>query len=240
MSIRVVTIARGYGSGGGEVARLLAAKLGWHLFDRQVVSSVALKLGISEDEAFAHDEHADSFVQRIIESMQFSGPIYAPVILSETDNPIGVNAKQYHDALQGCLLAVTDIGNVVIVGRGAQMLLASRRDVLRIYITAPLEQRIEYVKRRENLDAAAAQARIEQKDHDRIRDIKEQYHRNPDDAQIYDLTINTSVLDLQSAVDLICLALERKEQRLNTSEEELGPYHGLSLYPGLSDNSAQD
>jgi CMP/dCMP kinase len=238
MSIRVVTIARMYGSGGGEIARLLAAKLGWHLFDRQVVSSVAQKLGIPEDEASAHDEHADSFVQRIIESMQFCGPIYAPVILSESDNPIVVNEKQYHDALQDCLLTVTDIGNVVIVGRGAQMLLASRRDVLRVHIVAPLAQRIEYVKRRENLDTAAAQARIDQKDHDRCRDIKGQYHRDPGDAQLYDLIINTSVLDLQSAVDLICLALERKERRLNASEEELGPQYGLSLYPGLSDNNA--
>ena len=230
MSIRVVTIARGYGSGGGEIARLLATKLGWYLFDRLVVTSVARKLGIPEDEAAVHDEHVDSFVQRIIKSMQFSGPI---AIVPDIADIVMVNDKLYHDALQQELLAATDIGNVVIVGRGAQMLLASRRDVLRVLIVAPLEQRIEYVKRRENLDAAAARALIEQKDQERRRDIKDQYHRNPDDAQIYDLTINTGVLDLQSAVDLICLALERKERRLSASEEELGPHHGLSLYPGL-------
>lgn len=237
MSIRVVTIARGYGSGGGEIARLLAKKLGWYLFDRLVVTSVAHKLGISEDEAAAHDEHADSFVQRIIESMQFSGPI---AIVPDVTNVVMVNDKLYHNALQQELLAATDIGNVVIVGRGAQMLLASRRDVLRVLIVAPLEQRIEYVKRRENLDAVAARALIEQKDQERRRDIKDQYHHNPDDVQVYDLIINTSVLDLQSAVDLICLALERKERRLSASEEELGPYYGLPLYPGLSDRNTKD
>ena len=233
MSIQVITVARDYGGGGGEIARLLATKLGWHLFDRQVVSSVARKLGISENEAAARDEHADSFVQRILDAMQYSGPIYAPVIVSETDSSAAVDARQYHEALRQELLAVTEIGHVVIVGRGAQILLASRRDVLRVHIVAPLEQRIAYVMQRENLDKAAAQARIEQKDQGRRRDIKDQYHRDPDDAQIYDLTINTGVLDLHSVIDLILLALERKEQRLALPEEELGPRQGLSLYPGL-------
>jgi CMP/dCMP kinase len=240
MSIQIVTIARGYGRGGGEIARLLAIKLGWHLFDRQVVTSVARKLDISEDEASVHDEHADSFVQRILDAMQFSGPIYAPIILSETGNTVVINDEQYHEALHQVLLAVTEIGKVVIVGRGAQMLLASRRDVLRVYIVAPLEQRIAYVMQRERLDKSAAQARIEQKDQERRRDIKEQYHRNPDDAHIYDLTINTGVIDLHSAVDIITLALERKGQQLTVPEEELGPKQGLSLYPGLSDDAIKD
>jgi CMP/dCMP kinase len=240
MSIKIVTVARDYGSGGGEIARLLATKLGWHLFDRQVVSSVARKLGISEDEAAARDEHADSFVQRILDAMQFSGPIYAPVILPETENPVVIDAKVYHEALRQELLAAAEIGNVVLVGRGAQILLVSRRDVLRVHIVAPLEQRIAYVMQRENLDKAAAQARIEQKDQGRRRDIKDQYHRDPYDAQIYDLTINTGVLDLDSVIDLITLALERKERRLTVAEEELGPKHGLTLYPGLSDDHGED
>lgn len=240
MPIQIVTVARDYGSGGGEIARLLATKLGWHLFDRQVVSSVARKLGISEDEAQARDEHGDSFVQRILEAMQFSGPIYAPVILPETENTAIVDTKKYHEALKQELLAATKIGNVVLVGRGAQILLLERRDVLRVHIVAPLAQRIAYVMQRENLDKAAAQARIEQKDQGRRRDIKDQYHRDPDDAQIYDLTINTGVLDLQSVIDLITLALERKEQRLTVPEEELGPKQGLSLYPGLNDEPIKD
>lgn len=235
MPIQIVTVARDYGSGGGEIARLLATKLGWHLFDRQVVSSVARKLGISEDEAQARDEHSDSFVQRILDAMQFSGPIYAPVILPETDNTVVIDTKKYHEALKQELLAATEIGNVVIVGRGAQILLQERRDVLRVHIVAPPAQRIAYVMQRENLDKAAAQARIEQKDQGRRRDIKDQYRHDPDDAQIYDLTINTGVLDLNSVIDLIMLALERKEQRLDVPEAELGPRQGLSLYPGLSE-----
>src|SRR5436309_10484681 len=67
--MRAVTISREYGSGGGEIAARLAERLGWHLVDHEVVVEVARVLGISEDEAEAHDEHADTLVARILSSL---------------------------------------------------------------------------------------------------------------------------------------------------------------------------
>jgi cytidylate kinase len=97
---------------------------------------------------------------------------------------------------------------------------------------APLELRVAYVMQRENLNAEAARDRISHKDHERHHALKEQHHCNGDDAHLYDLVINTGVLDLQSAVDLILFALERKAQRLSLPTEELGPGAGLARYPG--------
>src|SRR6478609_7134103 len=64
-----VTISREYGSGGGEVARRLADRLGWHLVDHEVVADVARALNVSEKEAEAHDERIDTLASRILSTL---------------------------------------------------------------------------------------------------------------------------------------------------------------------------
>jgi cytidylate kinase len=127
--------------------------------------------------------------------------------------------------------AVTQ-GHVVIVGRGSQMLLARRRDVLHARIIAPLELRTAYVMQREGLNENDARARIQLKDRDRIRYLQAEHHQSPEDAHLYDLVVNTGIIDLDSAVDLIVLALERKAEMLATPTGKLGPVAGLPRYPG--------
>jgi CMP/dCMP kinase len=81
------------------------------------------------------------------------------------------------------------------------------------------------------LNREDAQNRIQLKDQDRVRYLQAQYHRHPADPCLYDIVLNTSVLDLDSAVDLLALALERKARRLTTPPEELGPAAGMPRYP---------
>src|SRR3954447_684195 len=64
-----VTISREYGSGGGEVAKRLADRLGWHLVDHEVVVDVARALSVSEKEAEAHDEHLATLASRILSAL---------------------------------------------------------------------------------------------------------------------------------------------------------------------------
>src|SRR5437879_8902096 len=68
--MRAITISREYGSGGGEIARRLAKRLGWGLIDHEAVIRVAQELGVSEAEAAVHDEYAEGLVSRILSSMQ--------------------------------------------------------------------------------------------------------------------------------------------------------------------------
>jgi cytidylate kinase len=104
--------------------------------------------------------------------------------------------------------------------------------VLHVRVIAPLEQRIEYVMRREGLDSKSARHRIEAKDRDRSRFLMSMHSKNPADASLYDLVVNTGVLHLNSVVDLLTLALERKARRLVVPSEDLGPGVGLAPYTG--------
>jgi cytidylate kinase len=226
--MRAVTISREYGSGGGEIASRLAARLGWRLVDHEIVVQVARELNISEREAESRDESAQSTVSLILNSMRAVNP----AMFSITPAPVESDEQTYREALTRVVAAAAATGNVVIVGRASQVLLAGYRDVLHVRIVAPLAKRIEYVMRREALTKEEARSRIQLKDRDRQRYLQTEYHHRPDEAQLYDLTINTGVLDLDSVVHLIVHALEYKAGRLLIPEEQLGPGAGLSPYPG--------
>jgi len=225
--MRAVTISREYGSGGGEIAARLAERLGWQLIDHEVVVRVAQELGITIDEAEAHDERAESLVSRILTSMQ----AIEPAVFVNSQVSLISDERVYRDALHSVVEAAANTGHVVIVGRGSQVLLATWRDVLHVRIIAPFEQRVDYVMRREGLSQAAANSRIQLKERDRIRYVQAEHRQDPQEPHLYDLVINTAVLDLDSAVDLIVLALERKAEQLTVPTGELGPATGMTRYP---------
>ena len=222
-----ITISRQYGSGGGEVAAHLAQRLGWQLIDHEIVAQVAHSLGITEEEADVRDERVEGFIARALNALQ-AAALVVPAPVTPPDQAEMI----YNEALRKVVETAANTGRVVIVGRTGQALLAGRRDVLHVRIVAPLQQRIIYVARREGLDEAAAQSRIQSKDRDRTRYIQARFGRSVDDPLLYDLIINTAVLDLDSAVDLISLALERKARKLAVRTGELGPATGLARYPG--------
>lgn len=226
-SMRVITISREYGSGGGEIAQRLAAQLGWRLVDHEVVVRLAQDLHISEGEAEEHDEHVAGLLDNILSHLQ------------SLDSAVGVGSgvpstffdvRSYQRSVQQIVAAAAQAGAVVIVGRGAQVLLQAQRDALHLRFVAPLDARVHYVMRREGLDQAAALARVKSKDHDRARMLQTIHHQDSANAHLYDLVINTGIIPLDGAVELALLALRHKAQRLASPAAELGPADAVERY----------
>ncbi len=231
-AIRAITISREYGSGGGEIAARLANHLGWRLIDHEVIVEVAHRLGVTEDDAAQRDERAESFVDQILRGFRAVDPTPLSA-LGVPEFLVSPEAHDYTTALNETVLAAAATGQVVIVGRGAQVILHERRDTLHVRVVAPLEQRILYVAQREGLDRDSAQRRIQKKDHDRQRYLRITHERRVDDLTLYDIALNTAVLDLDSCVNLILLALERKALRVMAPPDELGPGAGVTRYTGV-------
>jgi len=234
--MQAVTISRQYGSGGGEIAARLARKLGWQLIDHAVIEQTARQLEVRESEVEKHDEDyvesdRQGILSRILEQLTPSsaatggGGIFLRTASSAETLP-------FQETMRDIIIAAATSGHVVIVGRGSQVLLADRRDVLHIRVIAPLELRVAYTARREGLDIETARRRVQAKDQARTQFMQTQYRSQHEDPHLYDLEINTAVLTLDSAVDLSCLALEAKASRLNVPQEQLGPVADLAPYPG--------
>jgi cytidylate kinase len=228
--MKAITISRQYGSGGGEIGVRLAQRLHWHLIDHEIVARVARELGIPEQKAKVRDEYAEGFITRVVSHFVHSVPTTvdpaARVVADQTDE------SRYQETLRRVVEMAADSGQAVIVGRASQVVLARRRDVLHVRIVTPLQERIAYVALRENLDATSARDRIQLKDRDRSRYLQTVFHRDVNDPLLYDLVINTGVLSLDLAVELIRVALEDKAQTLSLPAEALGPARGLARYPG--------
>src|SRR5438876_1980955 len=176
-AMHAITISREYGSGGGEIAVRLARRLDWQLVDHQIVAQAARELETHASVVQAHDENVKDVFSRI-----FGWPY--PTTPADT--------QTYQEKLRHLVQTAADAGHVVIVGRGGQVLLADRRDVLHVRVVAPLEQRVAYAVVREGLDAEAARRRVQEKDQARIRYTQTQFQCQPDDAHLYDVVINTA------------------------------------------------
>lgn len=221
--MRAVTISREYGSGGGEIASRLALHLNWQLIDHEMVVQLAQRLGVSVQEAAHYDEHAASFMEHLLASIRNVDPAMW-MNATGTVRP----EELYHRALHQVVTAAARERHVVIIGRGSQIILAERRDVLHVRVVAPLTQRIRYVMQREALNQEDARRRIQMKDRDRHRYLQTQYQRDNSDAHLYDLVCNTGVISLDHVVDLICQALELKSTHLGTPTGKLGPTAGAA------------
>ncbi len=225
--MRAITVSREYGSGGGEIASRLANHLGWRLLDHEIVERVAIEMGTSIEQAEARDERTEGFLIRAFNNLQFLEPAY---MAGTTSEAFLSSEEVYLDTVSKIVRAAAAQGRVVIVGRGSQVLLAQQRDVLHVRIIAPLEKRVAYVMQRERMDQASAESRIKMKDNDRMKHFETAYHRKLSDSHLYDLIINTSILDLDDAVEIVLLTLQHKAAQLTVKTGELGPAAHVSPY----------
>jgi cytidylate kinase len=232
--IRTVTISREYGSGGGEIASRLAQRLGWDLVDHAIVERTARTLGTTLADAEAHDESVGGVLARVLESMRSIDPSYMAMAGVPPEGLL--LTEDYRRTAEGIVRAAAERGRVVIVGRASSVLLADRWDVLHVRVVAPFAERVAYVMRREALDSRAAEARIRHKDHERSSYLEREYHHHPDEPHLYDLVVNTSRLDLESAVNLIRFTVDEIAVGLPPKTDESGSATGLTRYPTSPDD----
>ncbi len=217
-NVNIVTVSGQYGSSSDKIATLLAARLRWRLIGDNIKRLVADKLGLPEEEVAVHDQHMYSFADRFLLCMAATTIEMCPdlecVALATKTEPL------YHAVQQQMIREIAQTGNVVIVGRGSQVILADQYNVLHVRVIAPLEQRVHYVMQREQLDAAHAQALLRRKDRALAYYYTSLHGRAVSDPLLYDLVINGGAFNLENQVDLICQALRQKDYQSDNMAEQ--------------------
>ena len=110
---------------------------------------------------------------------------------------------------------------VVLVGRGANFLLQGIPHALHVRLTAPLEQRLARVMKKDNVDRKNAMLLIEKMDNDRASFIRSTFHRDWYDLTWYDMVFNTAVQTFEEITEIVCNALEEKTRQLTLEGWEL-------------------
>jgi cytidylate kinase len=186
--IRSVTIGGEYGSGRAEIGRQLAEKLGWRLLDRALIERIASQAHVDPSVALQFDERIDPLLHRMHKALWRGG--YEGVATSAPNHIF--DADVMAELTQRVIQSAAKEGKCVLVGRGGQCVLQDRADVLHVFVYAPLEERIERV-RREAGESGDPRARIESVDHRREAYIRRYFGQEWTNRHLYHLMLSSSM-----------------------------------------------
>ena len=165
--IRVLTIEREYGSGGGEIAKRVASRLGWKLWDQTLTTEIARLMECDCRVVEEHEEKRDPLFYRLFKAfMQGSheGSLNAPRLkLADTDCIREVAERVVKGVAQG--------GDAVIVGRGSAYYLQNRSDAFHVFVYAPWNEKVRRLRASGKSESEALQL-AETVDRDRAAFIK--------------------------------------------------------------------
>jgi cytidylate kinase len=207
--VAVITVTRQYGAGGSEVARRVAERLRWTVIDNELVSAVAAQAGLPAEAVAASEERAPSLVVRLGRALAASSPeMFVPSAAATAE----IEEERLVTVTERVVREAAAHGRVVLVGRGGQSILARipHSDALHVYVTAPRDVRIGTVMQRLGLSAADAAHAADTTEAGRDRYVRRYYGRRRDDPASYHLVVNTALLGLDGAADVIvCAARQR-------------------------------
>lgn len=201
----ILTVSRLYGSGGSEVAALVAKQLGWSLLDNEVVDAVAARLGLSTAEVQAREERVPSLVERLASAMAMGSQEWmTPVAAAKRPTD-----EQLIEVTRHIIQEAIARGPVVVVGRGAPAMLAERGDALHVFCYAPRKALIARTMKREGLSPEDAGRLVDETNRERERWVRLNWEREWRAPENYDLSVNTERLGIEGAADLILNAAKR-------------------------------
>jgi len=188
--LKIVTIEREYGCGGGEIAQLLARQLGWKLWDQLLTEEIARLAECPKAVVALREERTDPLYYRLFKSFlrgSYEGSLNAPKLkLVDSESILKITERVVQHAAK--------TGNSVIVGRGSQHFLRDRQDTLRVFLYAPKEDKIRRLLARGKGEEEAKQL-VDIVDRDRADFIQKYFHVEWPDRAIYHTMINTAIGD---------------------------------------------
>ena len=207
----IVTIDRQFGSGGKEVGIRVAKELGIPFYDEELIQEAAKKSGISEKLFESFDERPKSLLYSIaMDSYMFNLP---GSISSDSLE------QQVYLATFDTIRQLAAEGPCVIIGRCADYALAGNPDLLSLFISAPMDVRIERVAKRQNISPEKARQLIIKTDKRRASYYEYYSSRKWGSVESYHYCLDSSYLGLGRTVELIQTMVAHKEHPIPSPTE---------------------
>lgn len=188
--VKIITVEREYGCGGGEIAQQLSERLGWKLWDHQLTEEIARLAQCSRAVVECREERNDPLYYRLFKSFlrgSFEGSINAHKLKL-------VDSECILRFTERIVLQAASSGNCVIVGRGSQHFLQDHPDTLRVFLFAPREDKVRRVIARGKTPKEAEEL-VDSVDLDRVEFIQKYFHVEWPTRWLYHVMVNTSVGD---------------------------------------------
>lgn len=200
----VITIGRQYGSGGREIGKKLASYYDIPFYDKDLLKLAAKESGICEEMFENFDEKpTTSFLYSLV-----MDPYALGYHAATFDMPL--NQKVFLAAFD-TIKKIAKEGPCVIVGRCADYALKDEKDKLNVFIHAPMSFKRERITRDYNIPADKVKEEAIRIDKQRSSYYNYYTSQKWGDLKSYDLCIDSSLFGIDGSVELICRAIELKE-----------------------------
>ena len=204
MTCTVITVSRTLAAGGEEIAFTAAMELGFRYADEAIIVRAAETAGVSP-QTVKEMEHTPGLVMRIIEAMAHTPPdpegwtAGYPLMIGEA-------RAAYQELIERVIRETAAEGGMVIVAHAASVPLTGMKGLLRSLVTAPREVRIARLVRDEGMGEAEARKAVEESDRQRREYLRRFYDVKEELPTHYDLVLNTGVLTVPAAAQLLIAA----------------------------------
>ncbi|MBP7935160.1 MAG: cytidylate kinase-like family protein [Phycisphaerae bacterium] len=188
-----VAISNDVGAGGDEIAVILAGRLNWPVFDKQILHTMA------DDNAMRERLHK-SMNER---DLSWLGEMIRSLIQQE------FRKNDPFHRLAETVLCIARQGNAIFLGRAVDLILPRTRG-LRVKLVASRHWRVENFARRTGANPGQAAVEIDRIEQERRRFVQEHFRVDPDDSTRFELLINVSNFNFEQVVDLIEAALKMR------------------------------
>lgn len=188
----IITIGRELGSGGRTIGKLVASKIGIPYYDRDLIDKAAEKSGLAASFIESNEQKSSLFYQLGM-GMSYG---FSAKIPSLFDQIYIAQAKVINE--------LADKGACVIVGRCADYILKERRNLLRIFIYADIERRVERAIQSYGMPEQSAKKEIQKSDNERARHYNIFTDRIWGDRANYDLLLNSARIGIEQCAEMIC------------------------------------
>jgi cytidylate kinase len=203
--IKIITIEREYGCGGGAIAHKVADRLGWKLWDELLTREIAHLSQCEEAEVERREERVDPLYYRLFKS----------ILLGSFEGSLNLHRLKLLDAdsiqriTEQVVERAASKGNCVIVGRGSQHFLRDQAETLRIFLYAPREAKVRRLES-EGTRRKEAEELVDTVDSERAAFVDKYFHIEWPNRPIYHAMLNTdagddvvvrTILNLKDALD---------------------------------------
>lgn len=192
----IITIGREYGSGGRQIGKALAEKLGISFYDKEIITLAAKKSGLSDEFIASNEQRTRSgLMHNLAASATYHNGFFSGHYLPLSENIFIAQAQVIRD--------IAEKESAVIVGRCADYILEGRENTINVFIHAPIEERVKRIMALHHLDEAAAIKEINTSDKERGN----HYFRYTDmkwgKAQNYHVCINSALMGIDKTVEML-------------------------------------
>ena len=228
----VVTLNGQLSGAAREVGQEVARRIGSDYVDRVLLAEAAKRVGTTvtalaekELEHLSLGNRLTKLIQTAFERSAYTGPggdpFFGPGVDAllirpypegdkefETTSSDQVDDQRFFQVISETIKDLAKEGNVVIIGRGSNFVLADSPDVLHVGVVAPFEFRIEMTMQRDGINREQAERYIANEERSRLSFFKKHFKANPDDPILYDLMVNPGRLGIAASANVIVQALE--------------------------------